>query len=330
MNARSESAVRLSARAHDPADFGRVAVLYGGDSAEREISLLSGDAVFRALRRKGFDVVAIDKGRDVLAQLAANAAERVFIILHGRGGEDGTIQGALESLGLAYTGSGVLGSALAMDKHRSKRVWQALGLPTLDFRVVRTEKELFAAGRVLGFPLAVKPVHEGSSIGVCCARDEEGLHAGWYQALRHDDELIVEPWIDGEEYTAAILGDQVLPLIRLEPARTFYDYAAKYADDAGTLYHCPSGLALERELAFKTLSKRAFDAVGASGWGRVDLRCDAGGEPFVLEVNTAPGMTDHSLVPMAARAVGIDFDDLVWRILETTLVKRGSGRRASR
>ncbi len=323
MSAQTERTVAVSARALGPADFGRVAVLYGGDSAEREVSLRSGDAVFHALRRKGLDVVAIDKGRDVLAQLAANAAERVFIILHGRGGEDGTIQGALESLGLAYTGSGVLGSALAMDKHRSKRVWQALGIPTPDFHVVRTEKDLFAAGRTLGFPVAVKPVHEGSSIGVCCARDEEGLHAGWYQALRHDDELIVEPWIDGEEYTAAILGEQVLPLIRLAPARAFYDYAAKYADDAGTRYHCPSGLAPDRERAFKTLCKRAFDALGASGWGRVDFRCDAGGEPFILEVNTAPGMTGHSLVPMAARALGIDFDDLVWRILETTLVKRG-------
>ena len=310
-------------KARDPADFGRVAVLYGGDSAEREVSLRSGDAVLGALRRKGLAPVAIDKGEGLLAQLEASGVERVFIILHGRGGEDGTVQGALETMGVPYTGSGVLGSALAMDKHRAKRMWQACGVPTPEFRVVRTEAELFAAGRALGLPVAVKPVHEGSSIGVCCARDEEGLHAGWYEALRYDDELIVEPWLEGEEYTASILGDEVLPLIRLEPARDFYDYTAKYVHDAGTRYHCPSGLAPERERAFGALSMRAFESLGASGWGRVDFRCDPEGAPFFLDVNTAPGMTDHSLVPMAARAVGVDFDELVWRILETALRPAG-------
>ena len=304
-------------------------MLYGGDSAEREVSLRSGEAVLAALRRREVDVVALDKGRDVLAQLARLRADRVFIVLHGRGGEDGTIQGALDTAGLAYTGSGVLASALAMDKHRAKRVWQACGIPTPDFRVVRTERDLFAAAGEIGFPLAVKPVHEGSSIGVCCARDEEGLHSGWHRALRYDDEMLVEPWMAGEEYTAAILGDLALPLIRLEPARDFYDYTAKYVDDAGTRYHCPSGLAPERERAFRALCRQAFDALGASGWGRVDLRCDAAGEPFVLEVNTAPGMTDHSLVPQAAGAAGMSFDDLVWRILETTMDPRrrgGAGR----
>ncbi len=308
-----------SRRARDPKDFGRVAALYGGASAEREVSLKSGSAVIAALRRQGIEVVAIDTGKDPLGQLMNSGAQRVFNILHGRGGEDGVIQGTLESLGLAYTGSGVLGSALTMDKHRTKRVWQACGIPTPDFRIVRSEAELFSAGRELGFPVAVKPVHEGSSIGVCRAHDEEGLHAGWYEALRHDDELIVEPWMPGEEYTAAVLDGEALPLIRLEPAREFYDYAAKYDHDAGTRYHCPSGLAPEREGAFKALALRAFESVGASGWGRVDLMCDAGGEPFFLEVNTAPGMTDHSLVPIAARARGIGFDELVWRILETTL-----------
>ena len=303
----------------DPAEFGRVAVLYGGDSAEREVSLRSGAAVIGALRNRGLDVVPIDKGADVLDRIRAAGVERVFIILHGRGGEDGSVQGALDTVGMAYTGSGVLGSALAMDKHRTKRVWQACGIPTPEFRVVRSEDELLAAGRALGFPLAVKPVHEGSSIGVCRARDEEGLHFGWYEAMRYDDELIVEPWLRGEEYTAGILGGEVLPLIRLEPARDFYDYSAKYADDAGTRYHCPSGLSPEREGSFKALSLRAFQSVGASGWGRVDFRCDSSGEPFFLDVNTAPGMTDHSLVPMAAQALGIDFDELVWRILETAL-----------
>ena len=315
----SEEQTRAIRPARDPAEFGRVAVLYGGDSAEREVSLLSGAAVIGALRRKGLDVVAIDKGRDVLERITVSGIDRVFIILHGRGGEDGTVQGALETVGIAYTGSGVLGSALAMDKHRTKRIWQACGVPTPEFRVVRTENELLDAGRTLGFPLAVKPVHEGSSIGVSCARDQEGLHSGWYEALRFDDELIVEPWLRGEEYTAGILGKEVLPLVRLEPARDFYDYSAKYADDAGTRYHCPSGLAPERERAFKALSLRAFESVGARGWGRVDFRCDAQGNPFFLDVNTAPGMTDHSLVPMAALALGIDFDELVWRILETTL-----------
>lgn len=315
----SAQQTRMTRAARDPAEFGRVAVLYGGDSAEREISLRSGAAVIGALRNKGLDVVPIDKGADVLDRIRAAEVDRVFIILHGRGGEDGSVQGALDTVGIAYTGSGVLGSALAMDKHRAKRVWQACGIPTPEFRVVRSEDELLAAGRALGFPLAVKPVHEGSSIGVCCARDEEGLHVGWYEAMRYDDELIVEPWLQGEEYTAGILGEEVLPLIRLEPARDFYDYSAKYADDAGTRYHCPSGLNPEREGSFKALSLRAFQSVGASGWGRVDFRCDPGGTPYFLDVNTAPGMTDHSLVPMAAQAVGIDFDELVWRILETTL-----------
>ena len=301
----------------DPRRFGRVAVLYGGNSAEREVSLLSGSAVLEALRRRGLDPEAIDKNGGVVDQLRSVEPDRVFVILHGRGGEDGTIQGALESMGIPYTGSGVLGSALAMDKHRAKRVWQACGVPTPEFRVVRTETELFEAGRVLGFPLAIKPVHEGSSIGVSRAYDDEELHAGWYAALRHDDELLVEPWMLGEEYTAGILGDEVLPLIRLEPARDFYDYAAKYADDAGTRYHCPSGLSPEREQAFKTLARHAFDSLGASGWGRVDFVCDGKGAPFFLDVNTAPGMTGHSLLPMAAEAVGIDFDELVWRILET-------------
>ena len=301
----------------DPRCGGRVVVLYGGDSAEREVSLLSGGAVLEALRRRGLDPVAIDKDEGVVEALSAARPDRVFIVLHGRGGEDGTIQGALESLGVPYTGSRVLGSALAMDKHRAKRVWQAAGVPTPEFRVVRTEAEAFEAARAIGFPLAIKPVHEGSSIGVSCAHGDEELHAGWYEALRHDDELLVEPWLRGEEYTAGILGDQVLPLIRLEPARDFYDYAAKYADDAGTRYHCPSGLSPERERAFRALAWRAFDTLGASGWGRVDFVCDESGAPFFLDVNTAPGMTGHSLLPMAARAVGIDFDELAWRILET-------------
>ena len=270
----SAQQTRTTRAARAPAEFGRVAVLYGGDSAEREISLQSGTAVIGALRNKGLDVVPIDKGADVLDHIRAAGVDRVFIILHGRGGEDGSVQGALDTVGIAYTGSGVLGSALAMDKHRAKRVWQACGIPTPEFRVVRSEDELLAAGRALGFPLAVKPVHEGSSIGVCCARDEEGLHVGWYEAMRYDDELIVEPWLRGEEYTAAILGEEVLPLIRLEPARDFYDYSAKYADDAGTRYHCPSGLEPGARRVVQGLEHAGFPVRGGErlGKGRLPVR----------------------------------------------------------
>ena len=318
------SAVRVEAfpaprRVQDPAEFGRVAVLLGGDSAEREVSLVSGDAVLNGLERGGVDAHAIDKDADVLQQLQAASFDRVFIILHGRGGEDGTIQGALDTLGIPYTGSGVLGSALAMDKCRAKRVWQAVGVPTPEFRLVREESELFAAGEALGYPLAIKPVHEGSSIGVSRAGNDEELHAGWFEARCHDREVIAEPWLPGAEYTAGVLGEEVLPLIRLEPARDFYDYEAKYADEAGTRYQIPSGLAPQREAEFQRLAWRAFDSLGASGWGRIDFVCDAAGAPWFLDANTAPGMTSHSLVPMAANALGIDFDELVWRILETSL-----------
>ena len=319
MNAVKSESRSAPRRVLDPAVFGKVAVLLGGDSAEREVSLVSGDAVFTGLRRGGVDVQVVDKGPNVIAELALAHFDRVFIILHGRGGEDGTIQGALDTIGIPYTGSGVLGSALAMDKQRAKRVWQSVGVPTPDFRIIRGETDLFAAGEALGFPLAVKPVHEGSSIGVSRASNDEELHAGWFEALRYDREVIAEPWLPGPEYTAGILDDEVLPLIRLEPARGFYDYEAKYADDAGTHYHCPCGLTRAREETFKDLAWMAFEALGANGWGRVDFVCDERGDPWFLDVNTAPGMTSHSLVPMAAQAIGIDFDELVWRILEATL-----------
>ena len=302
-----------------PSAFGRVAVLYGGTSAEREVSLVSGAGVLAALERRGVDAHGIDRGDDVAERLARGGFDRVFIILHGRGGEDGTIQGALETLGLPYTGSGVLGSALAMNKHRSKLVWRACDVPTPDFVMLASERELPDAGRALGYPLVVKPVHEGSTIGVSKVGDDESLHRAWFEALRFDDEVIAEPYLAGPEYTATILGDSEIPLIRLETPHELYDYEAKYADGAGTRYHCPCGLDERTETEFKRLARTAFDVLGASGWGRVDFVCDSGGNPNFIDVNTAPGMTSHSLVPMAAHAIGIDFDGLVWRILETSL-----------
>jgi len=306
-------------RAESARAFGKVAVLYGGRSAEREVSLESGGAVLEALRGAGVDAHPIDVGEDALEVLLAGRFARAFNVLHGRGGEDGTIQGALELLGVACTGSGVLGSALAMDKSRSKLVWKALGLPVAPWRDVRCEHELERAAGALGFPLMVKPVHEGSSIGSARADDGEGLLSAWWQASRYDEVVMVERWIEGTEYTVAVVDREVLPPIRLEPMRGFYDYEAKYSDDAGTRYHCPAGLAPAEERKLETLALAAFDAVDARGWGRVDLICDRERNPWLLEVNTNPGMTSHSLVPMAARVAGLDFGALVWRILETTL-----------
>ena len=301
----------------DATRFGKVALLLGGQSAEREISIKSGQAVLGALRRQGVAVTPIDPDPQVLAHLAQGGFDRVFIILHGRGGEDGQIQGALETLGLPYTGSGVLGSALGMDKYRCKLAWQGAGLPTAAFALLRTEADLPSAA-ALGFPLMIKPAHEGSSIGMARVDDHDQLAAAWREAARFDRLVLAERWISGPEYTCAILGDEALPLIRLETPRTFYDYQAKYfAED--TRYLCPCGLSAEDEARLQALSLAAFATVGARGWGRVDLMLDGAGKPCLLEINTVPGMTDHSLVPMAARARGIDFDELVWRILETSL-----------
>ena len=306
-------------RLSQPSAFGRVAVLYGGTSAEREVSLVSGAMVLAALERLGVDAHGIDCGDDVVERIVRDGFDRVFIALHGRGGEDGTIQGALDVLGIPYTGSGVLGSSLAMDKQRAKLVWRACGVPTPDFVVLDSERQLPGAGEVLGWPLVVKPVHEGSTIGISKVHDDESLHRGWFEALRYDDEVIAEPFMSGPEYTAAILHDAELPLIRLETPNELYDYEAKYADGAGTRYHCPCGLDDDTEAEFKRLARSAFDVLGASGWGRVDFICDGAGNPQFLDVNTAPGMTSHSLVPMAAQALGVGYDDLVWRILETSL-----------
>ena len=260
----------------------------------------------------------MDVDENLFSLLKKGGFDRAFNILHGRGGEDGTIQGALQLLDLPATGSGVLGSALAMDKHRTKLIWQAVGLPVAPSRVITSEPELALAAREIGFPVMVKPVHEGSSIGMAKAEDAEGLLSAWWVAGEYDDEIMVERWIEGDEYTIALVGREVLPVIKLETPRTFYDYEAKYADGAGTRYVCPCGLATGDEAALQNLALRAFDAVGASGWGRVDLIVDEDG-PWLLEVNTNPGMTSHSLVPMAAGQRGLSFAQLVWRILETTL-----------
>ncbi len=300
------------------ADFGKVAVLMGGYSAEREISLRSGRAVLDALLRRGVRAEAVDVADDVIGRLRDGGYQRAFNILHGRGGEDGVMQGALELLGIPYTGSGVLASALAMDKPLSKDVWRAHGLPTPDYHLVGDDEQLRAAARVLGYPLIVKPACEGSSLGMGRVDDEQKLHQAWQQARRYDQRVMLERWIHGEEYTAAILGDRELPLIRLETPHSFYDYRAKYEANT-TRYHCPCGLPVARERALQQLARRAFDVLGARHWGRVDLMLDAGGQPWLIEVNTLPGMTDHSLVPMAARQAGLDFDELVWRILALSL-----------
>lgn len=311
----------MAARVSDPRAFGKVAVLLGGWSAEREVSLKSGAAVLAALRRGGIDAHGIDVGADVLRVLASGGFDRAFIVLHGRGGEDGVIQGALETLGLPYTGSGVLGSAIGMDKLRSKQLWLGAGLPTPDYHLLRTEADLVTAER-LGFPLMVKPSTEGSSIGATKVANAAELLAAWTDAVRFGPDVLAERWVQGREYTAAILGRQVLPLIRLETPRTFYDYEAKYQADS-TRYHIPCGLDEAQERTLQDLSADAFAVLGCTGWGRVDFMIDEDDRPWLLEVNTVPGMTDHSLVPMAAKAAGLDFSALCWRILETSLDGRG-------
>ncbi|MFT5425847.1 MAG: D-alanine-D-alanine ligase [Gammaproteobacteria bacterium] len=299
-------------------DFGKVAVMMGGSSAERDISLQSGQAVYDALQRQKIDVHIVDPQKDVMTQLEKGKFDRVFIALHGRGGEDGLMQGMLETLGLPYTGSGVLGSSLAMDKCRSKRVWQSHELPTPAFVELNEHSDWDAVVKYLGLPLIVKPVREGSSYGASKVKELSELKKAWQQAHEYDARVMAELWIEGSEYTIPILGDQVLPMIRLETPREFYDYEAKYIADT-TQYHCPCGLDVETE---NELGKLAFDAVKAldvRGWGRVDLMLGNDDKPWLIEVNTVPGMTSHSLVPMSAKQAGMSFDDLTLSILATSL-----------
>ncbi len=316
-------------RAERPEAFGKVAVLMGGTSSEREISLMSGEAVLAGLRRRGVAAHPVDTAEDLARTLREARFERAWVALHGRGGEDGTVQGLLECLGLPYTGSGVLGSALSMDKLRTKRLLAAAGLGTPRYAVIHSEADFPAVIGELGLPLITKPSSEGSSVGLVKVERAEELATAYREAARLDRRVFAESWCTGSEYTAAILQDRVLPLVRIEtPQHTFYDYQAKYFSDE-TRYFCPSGLEEEREQGFGRIAMAAFEAVGAEGWGRVDFLLGDDGEPLVLEVNTIPGMTDHSLVPMAARQAGIDFDELVWRILETSLARereRGDAR----
>ena len=303
----------------DPRRFGRVAVAYGGNSAEREVSLDSGRNVLAALRARGVDAHPVDGIPALLDALRAGHYARVFNILHGRGGEDGMLQGALDALRIPYTGSGILGSALAMDKVRSKRVWQALSLPTPAYAAYRPGEDLAAAIASVGYPAIVKPSHEGSSVGISRVFSAGDLPQAIDLASRYDGELLIERLIEGAELTSGILGNQALPSIRIVPASAFYDYHAKYvAED--TRYLCP-GLEGEAETEIRALAFAAFEAAGCSGWGRVDVMRDAQGNNFLLEVNTTPGMTSHSLVPKAAKATGMDFESLCWRILETSLAR---------
>ena len=299
--------------------FGKVAVLMGGWSAERPVSLQSGQAVLDGLKRSGVDAWGVDVQKaTVLDTLRRGSFDRAFIVLHGRGGEDGVIQGALDILNIPYTGSGVLASALAMDKLRCKQFFEGAGIPTPGYMVLDESTDMEFVQASLGLPLMIKPVLEGSSLGMSKVERGEELIPAWRQAAQYQGEVIAERWIEGAEYTVAILGQQALPVIRLETGNAFYDYEAKYQSDE-TRYHCPCGLSADDEARLQRLALSAFNAVGASGWGRVDVMCTEEGTPWVIELNTVPGMTSHSLVPMAAKAAGMDFDELVCRILAQTL-----------
>lgn len=311
-----------------PETLGKVAVLMGGWSSEREVSLNSGHAVLMALQNRGVDAVGIDVNRKtVLAELQQGGFDRVFIILHGPGGEDGVIQGALEVLDIPYTGSGVMASAIAMDKLRTKQLLCGSNLPTPQYMLLDDDTDLNYVVAELGLPLMVKPALEGSSIGMSRVDDEEQMPQAYATAAQFEGLVFAEQWVTGNEYTVAILNGRALPVIRLETPRTFYDYEAKYVSN-DTKYHCPCGLGAEEEGRLQRLALSAFNTVGAEGWGRVDIICDQDDKPYIIELNTVPGMTDHSLVPMAARAAGMEFDELVYRILvNTMMIKRQTGNK---
>lgn len=296
--------------------FGKVVVVYGGTSAEREVSLKSGAAVLEALQRQGVDAYGYDPRDNGLVGLEQLSPDIVFVALHGRGGEDGTLQGALELLNIPYTGSGVLASALGMDKQRTKQVWSAVGLPTPESIMLDADADWSAVAAQLGLPLIVKPVHEGSTLGISIVKSQAALESAYHEAAQFDARVMAERFVVGEEYTVALLGNQVLPAIRVEVPGGFYDYEAKYISNT-TQYHLPSGLPSDQEAELALLCQQAFTAVGGVGWGRVDVMRDNRGQFWLIEVNTVPGMTDHSLVPQAAAHAGIGFDDLVMQILTT-------------
>lgn len=303
----------------DPRRFGRVGVLMGGWSAEREVSLMSGEAVTAALQAGGVDAVAVDLRRETaLDQIRDGGFDRCFLIIHGTGGEDGTLQALLDLLGMPYTGSGVLGSALGLDKLRCKQIWSSLGLPVVPGEVLDADSDFDEVVARLGLPLFVKPSEEGSSVGVTKVKRAQELPAAYAMAAAHHGKVMVEPAMAGGDYTVTVLGDEALPAIRILPATEFYDYAAKYTRD-DTQYLCPCGLPDKTEQALRAMAVEAFAAVAGKDWGRVDFLLDAQGNPYVAEVNTLPGMTSHSLTPMAARAAGMNMTQLVLRILEDTL-----------
>lgn len=302
--------------------FGKVAVLFGGKSGEREVSIKSGSAVLAALKRQGVDAVAFDPATEALSELSQ--FDRAFISLHGRFGEDGTIQGALELMEIPFTGSGVMASSLGMDKWRTKLMWRAVGVATPDFEVVTENSDFAAIEQKLGLPLFVKPANEGSSIGISKVKTAGGLKAAYELAAKADPLVIAEQFVGGGEYTVGILGDEALPIIRIVPKNEFYDFEAKYLRD-DTEYRCPCGLSAEKEALIQQEALQAFRAIGCSGWGRVDFLMDESGNHYFLEVNTSPGMTDHSLVPMAAKAAGVSFDELVLKILAMTLDHKNVG-----
>jgi len=298
--------------------FGKVAVLMGGWAAEREVSLNSGKAVLVGLLEKGIDAHGVDAGRNILEVLQKEKFDRVFNILHGRGGEDGELQGALEILEIPYTGCGVMASAISMDKMMTKRLWIGSGLPTPSYEILHADTDFEEVVEKLGLPVMVKPAQEGSSIGMSKVTESNQLRPAFEEAVKYDDVVFAEQWVTGKEFTVAILGDEVLPSIRLEAHQDadFYDYNAKYISHK-TQYHCPSGLSESDEATLKTLSKTAFKVLGGKGWGRVDVMQDNVGTFWLIEVNTVPGMTDTSLVPMAAKQHGLSFPDLTLEILKT-------------
>ena len=308
-----------------PRAFGKVAVLMGGRSAERPVSLRSGERVLAALKAQGIDAHAFDPKEHGIEALSRERFDRAFIILHGRYGEDGTIQGALELLGVPYTGSGVLASALAMDKWHAKLVWQACGIPTPRSELLARDSDMQAVVTRLGLPLMVKPANEGSSIGMTKVKSARELPEAQALAANYDGVVIAEAFVNGVELTVGILGDKPLPPIKLETPREFYDYEAKYETD-DTRYVIPCGLPPDAERIVQDEALFAFKTLGCSGWGRVDLMLDLSGKPYFLEVNTSPGMTDHSLVPMAARHAGLSFEDLCLKILESARLEKGADR----
>jgi D-alanine-D-alanine ligase len=302
---------------NNPEEFGRVAVLMGGSAAEREVSLKSGAAVFAALKRKGVNAVAIDVTGSPIDALAESQIDRVFNIIHGRGGEDGVLQAVLEVMCVPYTGSGVMASALSMDKLRTKLCWLGYGLATPKWFLLKSSDELDDCMERLGFPVIVKPAQEGSSIGMSKANNRDELIKALKVAAKFGCDVFAESWVTGKEYTVGLLDGKALPVIRLETPNAFYDYEAKYKSST-TKYHCPCGLSAEQEQKLQQLAVKAGEVIGVKGCARVDVFVDDSGQPQLIEINTVPGMTDHSLVPMAAKQAGIEFDELVWRILETS------------